>query len=185
MKWEILFPRISLSSFFTLLGLTLAGGLTAGIYGILHDQITYTLSPEYFTRFKFGQFYDVDPGLGNRAFAGVIGFLATGWIGAILGWFYGRLSMCGGKPNVRETMRALILTLAITGAFGFGGFLYATFTFDKKRESWSEWQEAYRIEDIASFYRVGIVHNMGYIGGFAGGIPSVILLRRRCRKPKV
>ena len=31
------------------------GSLTAGIYGIIHDQITFTLSPEYLTRMKFQQ----------------------------------------------------------------------------------------------------------------------------------
>ena len=34
----------------------LASILIAGIYGILHDQITYTISYEYFTLFKFEQF---------------------------------------------------------------------------------------------------------------------------------
>ena len=30
--------------------------LLAGIYGMLHDQVTYSISPEYFTVFKFEQF---------------------------------------------------------------------------------------------------------------------------------
>lgn len=30
--------------------------IIAGFYGILHDQLTYTISSEYFTKFKFYQF---------------------------------------------------------------------------------------------------------------------------------
>lgn len=28
----------------------------AGLYGVLHDQLTYTIAPEYYTKFKFYQF---------------------------------------------------------------------------------------------------------------------------------
>ena len=30
--------------------------LFAGLYGVVHNQISYTVSPEYFTKFKFRQF---------------------------------------------------------------------------------------------------------------------------------
>jgi hypothetical protein len=30
--------------------------IIAGLYGIIHDQITYSISPEYFTKFKYRQF---------------------------------------------------------------------------------------------------------------------------------
>jgi hypothetical protein len=38
-------------------GLAVMGALIAGAYGILHDQISYTISPEYFTKLKFEQFH--------------------------------------------------------------------------------------------------------------------------------
>ena len=45
-----------------LIGTTL---IMAGIYGILHDQLTYTISPEYYTKFKFYHFGLMD--MGNEA----------------------------------------------------------------------------------------------------------------------
>ena len=39
-----------------LLATLLLTPLVAGLYGMLHDQLSYTLSAEYFTRFKFIQF---------------------------------------------------------------------------------------------------------------------------------
>jgi hypothetical protein len=39
-----------------LVGYTILGAALGGIYGVLHDQLTYTIGPEYFTRLKFDQF---------------------------------------------------------------------------------------------------------------------------------
>ncbi|MDF1815917.1 MAG: hypothetical protein P1V20_27200 [Verrucomicrobiales bacterium] len=179
---EILFPRFSLKSFGILLALTAAGALMSGVYGIIHDQITYSLSPEYFTRFKFFQFYKVDPGMGERIFAGVIGFLATWWIGAILGWSFGRLSMTKPSfdPHPTEVIYALILALTITAAGGLAGYLYASSRLDQPRDSWDLWKASFQIEDMPAFHRVGIIHNMGYIGGAVGAVIAGVRLRRKC-----
>jgi hypothetical protein len=39
-----------------MLAIAAAGGCIGAIFGIVHDQVTYTLGPEHFTRFKFDQF---------------------------------------------------------------------------------------------------------------------------------
>lgn len=36
-----------------LMGFVLAAMVAAGLFGVVHDQISYTVSPEYYTRFKF------------------------------------------------------------------------------------------------------------------------------------
>ena len=48
--------------------------LFAGLYGVLHNQISFTVSPEYFTAFKFHRFQiqDISPRLG----AAIVGWLA-------------------------------------------------------------------------------------------------------------
>ena len=60
--------------------------ILAGLYGIIHDQITYTISPEYFTKFKYQQF-GFEPAWfgGHRQTVIIIGFLATWWTGIIIG----------------------------------------------------------------------------------------------------
>lgn len=178
---QFLYPTLSSRAFRDLIGLTVSGALIAGVYGILHDQVTYTLSPEYFTKFKFDQFADADPGLGNRAFAGVIGFLATWWIGAIMGWLMGRLSMKSGKdrPQVRLALRGLILIFAIAVVCGIGGFIFGAATSQDLPAYWTNWQRMNGIEDIAAFRRVGLIHNMGYIGGILGGITASVWIRRK------
>ena len=50
---NILYPQLPLRGLPRLLLLAVIGSLIAGIYGVIHDQVTFTLAPEYFTKFKF------------------------------------------------------------------------------------------------------------------------------------
>jgi hypothetical protein len=46
MKWiDLMVPRFSVGSWVRLLIAAAAGALIAGSYGIIHDQLTYTLGP--------------------------------------------------------------------------------------------------------------------------------------------
>ena len=66
-----------------MLGYAALGSLFAGAYGVLHDQVTYSICPEYFTRLKFSQFNFANFGLSPRIFVAEIGFLATCWVGFV------------------------------------------------------------------------------------------------------
>ena len=70
--------------------------ILGGVYGIVHDQITYTISNEYYSKFKFIQFGLDNWGMGEnigtentpeiklnnpRIGAAIVGFLATWWVG--------------------------------------------------------------------------------------------------------
>ena len=60
-----------------MIGFTLVGAILAGLYGILHDQITFRISKEYFTRNKFDQFHYARPESGSDLeFTSRIGFHA-------------------------------------------------------------------------------------------------------------
>ena len=54
---NILYPKLRPSLLLPMLGYAVMGALIAGLYGVVHDQITYSMSPEYFTRLKFFQFH--------------------------------------------------------------------------------------------------------------------------------
>jgi hypothetical protein len=53
---KLLVPRFPLRQLPAMLAIAAAGALAASEYGIVHDQLTYALSPEYFTRLKFQNF---------------------------------------------------------------------------------------------------------------------------------
>ncbi|MEM0895836.1 MAG: hypothetical protein AAGJ79_03045 [Verrucomicrobiota bacterium] len=181
MKW--LYPRMSWRTLRYSLGIGAIGSLVAGCYGIVHDQITYTLSPEYFTRFKFHQFAHANFGWGDRAFAGTIGFLATWWVGLIGGWLLGRTSARkdGTLPAMKELAPSFCLVMAASALVAFFGFLYGTVRWAQSPDAWSWWRENYGVEDLSAFARVGHIHNGSYVGGAIGTIIVVARTRRRNR----
>jgi len=50
------YPKIRFAWLPAMLGYAALGSLPAGFYGIVHDQVTYSISHEYFTRLEFQQF---------------------------------------------------------------------------------------------------------------------------------
>jgi hypothetical protein len=87
---KYIYPQIAWADLPITCGIALTGALLGGMYGIVHDEITYSISPEYFTHLKFAQFHYADLGLGNRFFAATIGFLATAGVGLVGAWFLAR-----------------------------------------------------------------------------------------------
>src|ERR1035438_1926964 len=90
---NILYPKIRRTWLPAMLGYSVLGAVLAGLYGIVHDQVTYSISNEYFTRLKFSQFHYADFGLPPRVFVAEIGFLATWWVGFVAAWFIARITV--------------------------------------------------------------------------------------------
>ncbi|MFV0446118.1 MAG: hypothetical protein ACK5Q5_21280 [Planctomycetaceae bacterium] len=177
---ELLIPRIAIAEFPSLLAASTAGALIAGLYGVLHDQATYSIGPEYFTRFKFLQFAYADLGLGNRVFVGCIGFLATWWVGLIVGWILGRRCL-PGRPRSqawRLIGRGLMIVFCCGLLGGWCGYLYGLW-----REStgdYSGWEATLAFHHVSNpwpFLRVGFIHNAGYLGGLLGLILTYLVIR--------
>lgn len=63
------------------------GGVLGGSYGAIHDQLSYTISNEYFTCYKFYQFAYADFGFSDRVFVIIIGFIST----LCVGWIFARI----------------------------------------------------------------------------------------------
>ncbi len=161
------------------------GAIVAGIYGILHDQITYTISPEYFSKLKFDQFPYADFGLPDRVFVAEIGFLATWWVGLFCAWFLAR-RLIPGQPRHRAVGQifrgfAIVLVCALLSAMiGFGYGLWRGPGADYS--SWDPVLDYLDIEHRWSFMRVAYIHNAGYLGGLAGLIVALAVVRPG-RKP--
>ena len=66
--------------------------IIAGCYGVIHDQITYTISNEYFTKYKFDQF-GVGPAVPYRLGVSYVGWMATWWMGIPLGIILGLIGL--------------------------------------------------------------------------------------------
>lgn len=167
-----------------MLGIALAGALVGGVYGIVHDQITYALSEEYFTKFKFHQFGYVNSGLPDRVAVALIGFSATWWVGLIAAWCLGRrlLPAQERRHALRQIGRGFVCVLGFGLGFGILGYGYGLWR--GPAADYSAWQPAVQamgIVDSVSFIRVGYIHNASYLGGAIGLLTALLTIRPRLR----
>jgi len=178
---SILYPKIRLNLLPAMLGYALFGAMVAGLYGVVHDQSTYSISPEYFTRLKFPQFHYADFGLPPRFFVAEIGFLATWWVGFIAAWFLARMAVPVCPPAEARSciLRGFGIILACAFAaslLGFGlGLLRGP---NADYSAWQEFVTARGIVDLPGFVRVAYIHNASYLGGFIGLILALVRLWR-------
>jgi len=164
-----------MKKFLTLLGIIVCGCFLAGLYGILHDQLTYTISPEYYTKFKFYQFGLMDEG--NEAIfeyprfqVSIVGFMATWWMGIPIATVLGLFSLHSDRKFMIEiAMKAFLVTMIIAFISGLYG-LYIGFTYlaDQPKENFGRWFIPDNLIDFRSFIAVGSMHNESYIGGLYG-----------------
>jgi len=153
--------------------------LIGGIYGILNDQLTFTISPEYYTKFKFYQFGLMD--MGNEAIfpnprieVSAVGFLACWWMGPPIGIILGLVGLIhrNHKQMFYASMKAILVTVIVAFTTGLIGLAYGRFYL---AETGVNWWFPENLIDKKNFIAVGSMHNFSYyLGGLTGVIAGVI-----------
>lgn len=176
---NLLYPRLSRDHLPMMAAISLLGGLSGGVYGALHDWLTYAISSEYFSLMKFDQFARFDLGLPPHVFAAEIGFIAAGAVGLAAGWFIARIAVPAWLARVAlvKAMRAFLLMLLCAAASAAIGNFIALKT---SLATWL-WQDlcgSLGVSDASAFQRVALIHTAGYVGALAGLVLAVRWLRR-------
>lgn len=182
---SLLYPKLRLDLLPAMFGYALGGAVIAGVYGVLHDQITYSISPEYFTRLKFLQFHYADFGLSPRVFVAEIGFLATWWVGLIAGWFLARIAVPAfpEKKARASVMRGFAIIFYSGFVAALAGFLLGLrLGPDSDLSNWQGFATTRGVLDLPNFVRVAYIHNASYLGGLIGLIVALFCLRRQRNK---
>jgi len=160
----------------------------AGLYGIIHDQITYSISNEYYTKLKFIQFGLENWGLGQnigtqqfqeikltqpRFGVSIVGFLATWWVGLITGIVLGLVGLIhkSAKEMLKITMKAATLTIGAAIIAGVIGFLYGKLILANSEPTYLLPQN---VTNQSDYLVVGTIHNFSYLGGVVGMIIGII-----------
>lgn len=159
--------------------------IIAGTYGIIHDQVTYSISQEYFTKFKYVQFgFEPQWFGGHRQTVGVIGFLASWWVGFILGFFLSIICMIlikDSQKRSRTFYKSVFTIYLITIFSGILGFIVGKYYLIKTSVDW--WLPE-NLQDVHTFIIVGSIHNFGYSGATLGFLTSISKLIYRSIKIK-
>ena len=142
--------------------------LIAGLCGVLHNQVSYTVSPEYFTKFKFRQFGFVDLPLPERVRASMVGFLASWWMGIPIGILVGTAGFMHPGPSrmFQVTIWSFALAIIFTLFFGLCGLFYGylqTRTIDLA--NYRNWFIPDDVVNMRRFLCAGYMHNSSYLGG--------------------
>jgi hypothetical protein len=178
-------PEIKAGTLPAIIQYALIGALIAAGYGIVHDEVTYSISPEYFTKLKFAQFHYADFGLPRRVFVAEVGVLATWWVGFFAGWFMARLALPRFEPEVCArkmwTGFAMLFAIAVAGSL-VGYALGLALPQNAELGTWLASKKMLGLDDLRSFVRVAYIHNSSYLGGLCGLIVALLYLRRTSRK---
>ena len=160
-----------------MLGYSVLGAVLAGLYGVLHDQVTYSISHEYFTRLKFSQFHYADFGLPPRVFVAEIGFLATWWVGFIAAWFIARITVPSfpRAATFRHSVRGFLIIFAFALVAAIVGYL-ASLLHGSDYSAWEDLSSTLGVLDLPSFVRVAYIHNASYLGALIGLVAAILFL---------
>ena len=155
----------------------LMASVMAGFYGVINDQITFSISSEYYTKFKFIQFNlanenNIDKIKFPRISVSIVGFLATWWFGLVLGFF--NLIQTSWQNLFKVSFNALLIAILVTFITGMLGLFYGFFFLShQSRSNFEEWFIPYNLENFRNFIAVGSMHNFSYIGGILGLIVAI------------
>jgi hypothetical protein len=163
----------------------LVATVVASIYGVGHDQVTYSISPEYYTKFKFIQFNLADSAAAQhmtqpRSAVVLTGVKATWWMGVLIGVVLGLVGFIFPDADTMfsYTLRALGWVLLITIIAGVVGGLYGHNVLAGKGVSW--WMPS-DLKDRTAYITVGSIHNFSYVGGMVGLFVGIVFLVLRKR----
>lgn len=161
------------------------GAALGGIYGAIHDQLSYCISPEYFTEYKLEQFGYADFGLPNRVFAATVGFLGTWWVGMFAGWFLGRIRyrsehLVTARADILHGFVVVFTSAVVMGTLGgIVGFAYTRLCHIRSFLGWEAFIEP---DALPGFAIVSFLHYGGYLGGLTGLIAAIALMKRKMRR---
>lgn len=152
----------------------------ASIYGVAHDQVTYTISPEYYTKFKFIQFNLADTVAAQHMTqprsAAVMTGVKSSWligagIGVVLGLF--ALAFRSADTMFQSTLQAFGVVLGVVILMAFAGDLYGQHVLAKKGVGW--WLPP-TLVDKTAFITAGTIQNFSYAGGGVGLVAGILFL---------
>lgn len=166
--------------FFMLLGLA---SLAASIFGAAHNQLSFTVGPDYFHQLKFPQF-GIPDALPDRLGAAVVGVQASWWMGVLVGlpaFVFGLFAVADSRAYLGAGIGAIGLVVLLATVFaGLGlvaGMLFAGHPM----------LDVIAVPpgvDPEQFQRAGLMHEASYLGGFVGGAAAIwpmIRARRACQ----
>ncbi len=158
--------------------LLVLAAISAAVFGALHNQLSFSVGPTYFTELKFDQFA-ISPDTAPRLGAALVGIQASWWMGplvALPAFLYGFAAVPRSETYLAAGIGAigLVIVLATLSAFlGLLGGIAAETTglidpYLTRPEGPTR----------ADFFRAGFMHDAAYAAGAIGFLLAFWPMRR-------
>ena len=161
------------------LGIVLLCIAASVAYGLVHDQITIRISPEYFTVLHPQILPDATP---LTVLALAWGVIATWWVGLTLGLILAIASCAGSRPKLSardlvQPVTVLLMSMAIGAAVaGVVGYLLGVYGLIVPAPFVAEHVPTANINRV---FAAGGAHLASYLIGFVGGIGVAVRAWKR------
>lgn len=154
--------------------LLVAACVVSAVYGALHNQISYTVSPEFFHTDLFFRF-DTPKSFENRAGASIVGALSSWWMGLLIGppVLLVGLALPGWKAYLKHSLIAFGVVMATALVVGLIGLAVGFLVVDASNAPMNIFVSQ---EGAIRMGRAGTMHNFGYLGGFLGIFTGLLYL---------
>lgn len=144
----------------------------AGIYGFIHDQITFSISEEFFTKVRFNEF-DLPKNWSPAIKAGIIGIFTAAKAGIPLGIVLTAVGKIHRKDS--DLLSYTVYAYMITMFTAFACTLIAIYLPQTPERLMEAVTLPMNINDPISFQRVVTINNFGYAGGVIGMLMGISL----------
>ncbi|SHL14209.1 hypothetical protein [Flavobacterium chilense] len=153
-------------------------------YGVIHNQFTFTVSDEFFTKLMFERFGFTEYGQDTpRLTASIIGGWSTWWMGLITGTVFSIVSLFHSdiRQMIKSIKGATLITLSTSLIFGFIGLCYGFLGFSRLD---SDCCFPLEIHNVKNFIAVSEMHSFSYLGGAVGLLLGIFWQIKGIKKDK-
>lgn len=151
--------------------------VVATAYGAAHNQISYSVGPDYFHMLKFPQF-GIAQALSDRVGAALVGVYATWWMGWVIGLPIAAVCL---RAQDAATMLAVFLgaTAMVVGLTLGMGLL--SLLIPIAPEAAASFPMPPGVQDQIGYARAALMHEVSYGAGFVGLLVGLIYAWRKTR----
>ena len=155
--------------------------LFASIFGALHNQLSYSVSNEFFEEYLFGNFGVNEWGIQNeRLKASIIGVLGSYWVGLYLGILYAIIYVfLKTNQNLKNILSAISLNLMVAFIGSIVGYILAHFFIPQ--ENTGVFID-FGIQRPQNYIEAAYMNTGSYYAGFFGLVIGIIYLAMKNQK---
>jgi hypothetical protein len=149
--------------------------IIASLFGVLHNQLSFSVSTAFFENFLFRNFGINEWKLDNpRIGAAIVGILGSYWVGFYLGLFYAVIFLfLKTKNDLKNIFIAITINIGTAFLGSLTGYLVSSFLIPPAQ---SGIFVDFGTTNPENYIQAAYMHTGSYYGGVAGLVLGIIFL---------